>query len=372
MIRVLQVLNSFGSANGIASFLFSYYQKGLAVGLGEEMKTDFVILQDDPESPRQKAVLTSGAKVFVLPWPSFRKMGYIKKEFAKILDENHYDVVHCHLANAAYVFLGVAKRKGIPCRILHAHATKWADSALKAIRNRFLAKLGLRKANARLACSEAAGKFLFGKKEFLMIPNAVEPSRFAYSTEKRKAIREAYHIPDSAFLLGTIGRLNPQKNQAFLLPILAEFRAKNAAKDGYLMIVGNGPLEAELKQKAKEMGLPDKVIFTGLVDNANEFYNAFDCFLLPSLFEGLPVVGIEAQFNGLPCLFSSSITTETAISSNVQFLDGYDAAQWAEAISKSQRDEGSLIEKSKDYDIGSSAGKLLSFYKECLTKQEKR
>lgn len=256
---------------------------------------------------------------------------YVKElnQFFNIHQE--YKVVHAHMASLGFVYLKIAKKHGVPVRIAHSHGTSYLKTVKGYIK--FLTfKLIKYQANVYFACSTEAGKYLFGqKRKFTIIPNAIDLQRFDYNKKVRNEVRNELMLDDDQLVIGNIGRFNLQKNHTFLLSIFHEIVKKR--NNTTLLLVGKGELEDEIKEKVKSLKLENKVKFFGLRKDVDRLYQAMDVFLMPSLFEGLPLTGIEAQASKLTCYFSDTITKEVVISDNVQFLPlTAKAEEWAECI----------------------------------------
>lgn len=173
----------------------------------------------------------------------------------------------------------------------------------------------------KLSCSNEATNWLFGKKykkSITFINNGIDTNRFTFSASAREKIRKQYGINNNTLVIGHIGRFAKQKNHEFLLRIFKQISKKN--HDSVLMLLGTGELENRIKEQAKKLEIIDKVLFCGVQNNTENYYSAFDVFLMPSLYEGLPIVGIEAQSEGLPCFFSNKISKELGITSLSNFI----------------------------------------------------
>ena len=173
------------------------------------------------------------------------------------------------------------------------------------------------------ACSELAGRWLFGDKTFeqgkvTIINNAIDLDKFKYDEKVRKEKRKELNINDDTLVVGHIGRFVAQKNHTFLIDIFSELHKKE--KNSILLLIGQGPLIGEIKQKVETLGISDSVKFLGQRDDVNELYNAMDLFLFPSLYEGLGMVLIEAQANGLPCIASTEVPKNARVSKKISFV----------------------------------------------------
>ncbi len=207
------------------------------------------------------------------------------------------------------------------------------------------------KSNVNFACSTEAGIYLFGKKrKFEFIPNAIDLEKFEYNEQTRKEIRKELDL-EGKLVIGNVGRFNLQKNHSFLLDIFNEIVKKN--KDSILLLIGTGELEENIKQKIKELKLEKRVKLLGVRKDVNKLYQAMDIFLMPSLFEGLPLTGVEAQASKLKCYFADTITKEVIISNNVKFLSlKLTPEQWADKIVQDAKYERNNVEiLNQDFNI---------------------
>lgn len=219
-------------------------------------------------------------------------------------------------------------------------------------------------ATNRFACSNEAGKWLFGDAPFKVIHNAIDTSEFAFDDDKRKILREKYAVSEDTILLGHVGRFDTQKNHAFLIDMFAELAKKN---DNYkLMCVGDGWLRGDIEKQISENNLNDKVILAGQQENARDYYNVFDLYVFPSLFEGLSFVLIEAQANGLTCISSDGVPQETNLSgANKMLYLPLEKQAWVDKIielGKPVRYDGGKYVVEHGYDITHEAKKLEDMY----------
>lgn len=356
-MRILYVVKNMRLANGVTSYAMNYYRKLVKT---EDVKIDFLVV-NDIGSPYYDEIRENGSKILLLP--SYRKNIFATVAYlVKLFKNEKYDVVHSHVLNSGSIILKLAKHYGVPVRILHAHATKSGDTKLKEIRNKFFISISLANANAYFACSKLAGDYLFGNRKYTVINNAVDLEKYNFSQQCRDSIREEYSVQKS-LIVTTVGRFTKQKNPFFIVDIICALKKK--IKSFEFWWFGNGILEDEVKEYAKEKGATDCIKFFGASDRVNEFYSSADVFILPSLFEGLPVVGIEAQISGLPCVFSDEITKEVCISDLCEFIPIDSADFWAEKIidiSKKDRMLNVASVKKECYDIDMQYAILLKKY----------
>lgn len=253
-----------------------------------------------------------GCKIYRLPKKSKHPIGYQRK-LKKVFSTGKYEIIHSHADAMSCWVLKVAKECGIPVRIAHSHNTQHlTTNPIKLQINEFARKKINKYATDRFACSNEAGKWLFGDASFTVIHNAIDANDFAFDVANRKALRKQYNISDDDILLGHVGRFDIQKNHTFLIDMFAELSKRN---DSYkLLCVGDGWLRDDIEKQIKDNNLTEKVILAGQQKNAKDYYNAFDLYVFPSLFEGLGFVLIEAQANGLTCINSDDVPQETNLS----------------------------------------------------------
>ena len=227
--------------------------------------------------------------------------------------------------------------------------------------------MSVKLANSYIACSEEAGKFLFKNKKFTVIKNSIDISNYIYNEQKRSELRKKYKIEDK-IVVGEFGRLCQQKNQLFMIDIFNELLKLN---DRYfLILVGNGELESKIKEKIKRYQIDDKVLMLGSRNDVNDLYNALDIFVLPSLYEGLGIVLIEAQANGLHCITSKkNVPIEAKVSNLLSYIDlNNNPKEWADAIQKTKLTRECVEKniKEKGYDICQNAISLEEYYKNLM------
>ena len=291
------------------------------------------------------------------------------REIYQNMKHEQYDIVHSHmnLTNFYVVFLG--KILKVPLRISHSHSA-YNDRGIKAKlfypMLKFLNKLF---ANVWIACGYDAGVYLYGKKavetgKVHIARNAIDLKRFRPDAERRKKIRAQYGIKNE-FCIGHIGRFMAVKNHFFIIRIFVEIL--KSKPDAKLLLVGDGELREDIQNYVKEINIENSVIFTGTVLNTNELYQAMDVFLLPSLYEGLPVVTIEAQAAGLPCLISDRVDKRCAVTPYIQFFSiDKSVHEWALAILKCAEERYECCSESAlmnaGYDIVVEAQKVEKLY----------
>lgn len=338
-----------------------------------KIQIDYLLLDDGVKYELEDTLKEMESNVYKLKGVWLRKptdyFNYFKKIDDFFSQHNDYKVVHLHSSSKNFYILKSAKKYGIPVRIAHSHNIGFQSKNKIQIMIGNLCKPLLKKyATDYFACAYLAGEWLFGKKavkdgKVRVIHNAVEYEKFKFNEEKRIEIRNRLNINEK-LVIGNVGRFSEQKNHEFLIDIFNEIHKKN--KMSTLMLIGKGEKEELIRKKVKELGLENDVIFMGFCDNVNELMWAMDIFLMPSLHEGLPVVGIEAQAAGLPCFMSKYvITDEVKITELVKFTElKQSPREWAEEILNSdlsRKNTKAEIEQAR-YLIMDTAKELENFY----------
>ena len=314
-IIVAQIMGKW-VGGGVESVIMNYYRH-----LDHsKVQFDFICDEDSTRIPYDE-IKKLGGRVFLVP--KYQNLPKYLKALEKLFKENQYRIVHSNINTLSIFPLYAAKKVGVPIRISHSHSTsnpkEWKRNLIKNI----LRPFSKRYATDYFACSELAGRYLFGNKAFdqgevKIIHNAIDIEKFKFDEVARKKLRKEFGIKDSTVVIGHVGRFVQQKNHTFLVDVFNEYYKKNP--DSKLLLVGSGPLEDKIKKKVERLGLKDSVLFLGQRDDINKLYSVMDVFCLPSLYEGLPVVGVEAQAAGLLCELSSSMTKETKVLNTIRFI----------------------------------------------------
>ena len=270
-----------------------------------------------------------------------------------------YKVIHGHYSGFGMFYNAVARRCGVPVRAGHSHNTAYEHNLVGQL-DRLMSSRFDHDLTHRFACSQRAGEMLYGKHPFTVLPNGIMTDVFAlHDPAARAALRAELGVQEGEILFGHVGRFCEQKNHAGLLRISR--RMPNAR----LVLIGTGELVDSTRALAQELNLSDRVIFAGVRKDMAALYHAMDVFLLPSLFEGLPVVLVEAQAAGLPCFVADTVDRGAAFSDKVKFLPLNDTAAWANTIAAASfRRDPQAREKAikAGYDIHTSAEVLQAFY----------
>ncbi len=356
-IHIAQVIGITG-CGGVESVIMNYYKHI------DRSKVQFDFLVESPSKiVNKKEIEALGGRILIIP--SYRDPFRYMKVLTKIFKDNQYDIVHANMNSLSVLTLRAAKKAGVKIRIAHSHSASNKREFWKSSIKNLLRPFSKIYATHYFACSGYAAKWLFGKKivsskKLTILNNAIDIKRFQYNEDIRSLTRKELNL-DYKFVVGHIGRFMPQKNHIYLIDIFNQLQKEK--KNAVLLLIGVGPLQDKIKYKVNKLGLKEKVLFINTTTSPEKFYQCMDCFVLPSLYEGLPVVGVEAQINGLNCFLSDTITKEVKINGNVKFLSIKQTPEyWAKEILKlcdSSHLEGVQTEK---FDITYQAQKLVTIY----------
>lgn len=275
-----------------------------------------------------------------------------------------YDYIHLETGATSEIMYVYPFIKKYSLKVItHSHNGNGYTPVVNAIFRPLVNKASLKE----LSCSDEATNWLFGEKRqksVITVNNGINVERFTFNVQARKEIRNKYHISDDALVIGHIGRFSEQKNHKFILKVFKQ--VLNQRPDAILMLVGTGELKDEIKKQISNLDLQQKVILCGLQAKTEDFYSAFDIFLMPSLYEGLPVVGVEAQCEGLPCFFSNNISREIGITDLSSFISLDESPiEWSRKIlakSLVDRKKYPAIIDENDFSIRSTVKELESIY----------
>lgn len=307
-MRVLHIVSTISIRSGVMSMLMNYYRKIDR----DKIQFDFLYF-DEREETYEEEINSLGGKVIKIESPTkyfkYRKLIniFFKENYGK------YQIIHIHEIFMSG-FLAKCKRiGGVKKIIVHAHATKFSDNKINNLRNRLLAIPNKFIPDYYFACSKEAGIYCFGKnfeKDGIIIKNAIDLKKFYPCRQDKVIIRKKLEIDDK-FVIGHIGNFTPQKNHKFLIKIFREILKKK--ENSILVLVGDGYLRKEIEGDIKKYDLEKSVLFLGTRKDINKIMRAFDCFLFPSLYEGLGIVLVEAQATNIPCIFSDVVPTDANI-----------------------------------------------------------
>jgi glycosyltransferase involved in cell wall biosynthesis len=352
MKRLLCIVGSM-NAGGAETFLMKIYRQLDKT----KYQMDFAVATEK-EGFYDKEILQMGGKIFHITPKSVSAV----KNFNSIRDivrDNRYNyVLRTSQHSLSALELLAAKLGGAKVRVFRSSNSNTTTGSKKELTLHKICKFMPRAfANVRIAPSTEAAEFMFGKgciqnyKAFLL-HNAIDTNIYQYSTEARNRIRKELGI-ESEFVIGHVGRFNQQKNHKFLIEIFVQILQKKP--NSKLVLTGVGELEDKIKQQVYEYHIEDKVIFTGVRKDIPQLLSAFDVFLFPSLYEGMPNTVIEAQTTGLSCVIADTITKEAVITNIVYQVSLQESVQsWADKVlqvGQSKRMDKSKEMKEKGYDI---------------------
>jgi glycosyltransferase involved in cell wall biosynthesis len=334
----------------------------------EKFQFEFLI-HEKLEAHYDKEVLELGGRIHRIP--DRTEVGTIK--YLIILIKTLYkispDVVHSHAMFNSGAVMFASFFTGVKKRIVHSHnsADQYQSFLYRKV-FRFIMRLLIRIFSSELlACSKDAARYLYGNKcvnlgKTFVLNNAIDVKQFQYKKAVREKVRRDLNIEEK-FVIGHIGRFNKQKNHDFLIEVFRELNGKNP--NTVLIMIGEGPLKPNIEKKVKELGLSSAVKFLGVRSDISRLMQAMDLFMLPSLFEGFPVVLTEAQGSGLFCIVADTITKDVNITGRIKFLDIKDSPEkWTKEIllSNYKHIDTSDIIKDKGFDNYTNAMRLGEIY----------
>lgn len=373
-IRVLHVLGGVGLGGAESRIMDLYRQMNR-----NEIQFDFLVhdstvngfREDAPERKPQfydEEIRQLGGHIYVLPrfkvynYPVYRKA--IKDFFTR---HHEFRVVQGHMTSTAGIYLPIAKRSGIPITVAHSRSAG-VDKGLKGIATRFFRRNLVGKADYCFACSGLSGEDVFGKVamsrgKVKVIYNAIEAARFTYDFHKRNEVRKQLGLTDR-FVIGHVGRFDYAKNHPYLIDIFAKLC--EIRQDAVLLLLGEGSGMESIKEKCRTLGIEEKVIFLGNRKNPEDYYQVMDIFVLPSFFEGMPGVLIEAQAAGLRCFVSDTVTKEAEATDLVTWLSiEQPAEEWAKRINMAaeyERKDTYAVIRDAGFDVATQAAGYCLFY----------
>lgn len=300
MVRMLHIVGNI-APGGMGNFLMNIYRNLNR----EEIQFDFIVMGVKPVNYHDE-IQAMGGRVYQIPRISRHPVQYFHA-IKKIVKDNQYKIVFRHTANASVAIdLLAARMGGASIRIPHSHSTTDPKSRAHKLFRPFLVKWS----TDRFACSQNAGRWMYGDASFQVIKNGIDLQRFAFSENTRQQLRTEYKVQDK-HVFGHVGNFFYPKNHDFLIDIFASISKLD--DKAVLFLVGNGELKEEIQQKVKKLSLQDRIIFLGTRSDIPELMMMMDELIFPSVYEGLPITLVEAQATGLPCLISDVITDEVTL-----------------------------------------------------------
>ena len=367
MTRVLQILSSLKEGGGVQTMLKNYYSN---MNLSN-LQTDFIVCGEEIGG-METWFEHLDARVYHVPPRSQDIFGNLAG-IRKILKDGHYDVVHCHQDYHGAAAIAMAKHYGVKKRIIHSHQAYPPEKAIQKLRRRISVHNLLHDATDFAACGVLAAKWLYGEKmleegHVMILHNAIHAERYAFSEKNRSRLRLELDLDKDSIVLGHIGRFSNQKNHALTIRIFEKFYQSH--KNAVLLLIGEGELFPRVVEQVQQLGMEKHVRFLAIRQDVPELLSAMDIFFLPSRWEGLGIVAIESQMNGLPTVCSPYVPYETKIADNVFFVPSVayeDTSAWCEVLESALaagRGDYRDVVANAGYDISREAKKLEELYLE--------
>lgn len=361
-IRVLQVFASM-NRGGAETMIMNIYRNIDR----SKVQFDFIVHTDD-KCTYDDEIVSLGGNIYHVPkYRAMNHIAYIRHWKNIFRNHNTAMIIHGHIRSTASIYLKIAKEKGLST-IVHSHSTSSRGEFFSRIFKALLQINICNSADYLMACSINAAKWLFGnnimQKPLELLNNSIESDKFIFNKSMRSELKKQCNLKDK-FVIGHVGSFTSPKNHNYIVEIFSEIYSLN--NKAVLLLIGDGDLLSVIKNKVNKLGLESSVIFLGVQSNVNTWLNLMDVFLMPSLFEGLPVSLIEAQANGLRCIVSDTISNEVNITNLVEFIPlSKPANYWAEQVLKyadgyERKDTYAAI-YAAGYDIRDNAKWLENFY----------
>lgn len=364
-IRVLHVLGT-TNLGGAESRIMELYR-------AMDRKTvqfDFLV-HTEKEGHYSAEIRALGGKIYSVPRFNVKNYRAYHNALVRFFEKHHdYAAIQGHMTSTASIYLPIAKKAGIPVTIAHARSAG-VDRGVKGFVTKIIRHPLKHRADYLFTCSKEAAVAVYGRKAVMQgkvwtVPNAIDTARFCFNSAVRERVRGELGLSDR-FVIGHVGRFGFMKNHAYLIDVFYELCKMR--DDAALVLIGKGELEQEIRQKVRDLGLTERVHFLGTRSNVEDYYQAFDYFVFPSTFEGLPGSVAEAQAAGLHCLVSDKVTREAALTDLAVYRSIREpAANWAQEIFKNvksammRRDMQRQI-REKGFDVKVQANQMAEFYR---------
>lgn len=366
MLKIAMVTNHFG-VTGISTVILNYSK------MLDHTKYDITVIAGEPIAEENRTVCAQyGIKLIALPNRHRESIKHYMQLW-KTLKKRKYDIVHIHGSSSIMAIeLTIAFFAGIKIRIAHSHNSYCNNIKMQKMLNPYFRKTY----SKALSCGTLAGDWLFGEGQYEILPNGLHTEEFKFDFQDRVRIRKELNI-ENGFVLGHIGRFNKQKNQTYLLKVFGQVADKR--KDAVLLLVGDGPDFEETKALVETHTYRDQIILYGVSNNPQAMYAAMDVFVLPSKYEGFPVVLLEAQISGLPCVVSDKITKEVDFGSIIWESIDKEPKAFADKIfsvnvaSDDEREKfyEDHCERISQFDVRTTVHQLENIYTDLLLKARK-
>lgn len=364
-IRIAMIMGKM-IGGGVEAVVLNYYQNINR----ENIQFDFIIDSDSSVVPDELITGLGGRIYRISPYQHLKSY---QRDLTALFKKNKYLIVHSHINAISVIPLRIAKKCGVPIRIAHNHSTAAPGEIRKNILKSILRIFSKKYPTHYMAPTRYAGEWLFGSEiadnELYILKNAVDVELFSYNKNVREEMRNKLGYQSDSIVVGNIGRMVWQKNQKFVIDVFNELQKLN--KNYRLVLIGDGPLKNSLMQQCQELGIEKLVTFIKNSNQIADYYQAMDCFLFPSNYEGLGMVAVEAQIAGLPVIASTQVPVEAKISDNFKLIDLKEKINvWVQYIGKNisinDRKDKKKEAKKNGYNIHNEASSLESKYYELL------
>ncbi|MDD4590211.1 MAG: glycosyltransferase [Parabacteroides sp.] len=370
MIRILMVLGN-TRRGGTQAFIMNILRN-----VDKNKYQIDVAVTHDSEGGYGEEIISLGSNIYIMP--DFQVWNIVKyiKEWKKLLSSYHYDIVHAHSTNSAGLYLRIAKEQGC-ATISHSHSAGYRGGFIARTAKKIFSRTTKSVADYWFACSDKAAYRLYGNNyktygHYSEIPNAIDVSRYTFDSQKRNNIRQSLNITSDTFLCGHVGTFSEPKNHSFILAIFKEICSQR--DNCRLLLIGEGVLEKDIKEKAAILGVLDKIIFLKNISNINEYLMGMDLFIFPSFFEGLSFSLVEAQCTGLNIIMSETISTMNILTDCVKPISLLrPAKEWADIglnmSEKNRADYSAIIGESK-YNLENAIKQITAIYDSMTYKKQ--
>lgn len=343
MIRILHLPGTVSLKNGRMHVIMNIYRKIDK----SKFQFDFLVTDMEEESFIDE-IHSLGGKVYTVRKNQRNNFFILFRKLQNVLKQNDYKIIHYHATSQWGTVLFGLKKTNVEQVIIHSHATVYSDSVIKSIRN-FIMSLPIFFSGTKfIAVTYEAGKGIFLRKKFKVIPNSIDTEKFKYNEQNRQIVRQRINIKNNAIVLGNVGRYSKQKSQLRLIEIFFDILKMDTNNTWILLLIGQGKLKKQLMDKTSQLGIEHKVILLHTQSDIDQYYSAMDIFCFPSTYEGFGMAALEAQSNGLPVALSDVIPDA------VKFENSFEMS-----LSDSNKDWARKIIEISRYTVKRSDGKLL-------------
>ena len=364
MIRILHI-GMTSNPGGVENFVMNVYRNIDR----NKIQFDFLLDHNAGKIAYEDEIISLGGRVYRSYYR--RKELFVKGRISiKQFFRQHPEItgvhMHANTLNPMFKVLEIAKKMNIEVRILHSHNSNYMKKI--KTKDKLYEKYARKKLQSittnLFACSKEAGEWMFNNNKFQVIKNGIDVNKFKFDENTRKATRQELNLDDK-FVIGHVGRMNYQKNPIYLLEVFKTIYQKDS--NARLLYIGDGDLRPEVEKYIKNNSLEGKVVLVGAVENPYKYFCAMDVFLLPSRFEGLGIVLLEAQANGLKCYTTNMVPQETNIIETVEYMSlDDDKEKWADKIleNKNKERKNDVVKyfEKAGYSIDSTVKELQKIY----------